>query len=314
MQTKTFTPIVLAFTPNYVVPAATCLLSMLEHSSSSSKYHIICLLTEPLAQELQLLLEGLHDERLRFTFINLEDYQLDIYVDNRYTIAASYRLLLPELLPDYDKVIYLDCDIIVKQDLAALFENTDLSDHYLAAVYEAALPFQEEYLKSIGSQPGHYFNSGFLLMNLVLLRQDKMAPKFLEASKQEGLQFPDQDVLNQLCKHKTLALSPIFNGIRTYFLPQYKNYFLKRYSENDWEQVQKRGTIHYTGAKPWNTFTVKFHEWWNYYDKLPKSLKQLGQINEKMKLIYKITNHWMGMTGLKLIQKLYRTLKSNDKS
>lgn len=313
MQKKTITPIVLAFTPNYVVPAATCICSILDHSNPSAQYHIICLLTEPLSEELQLLLQGLNPERLQFTFLNLKDYQLNIYVDERYTIAASYRLLLPELLPNYDQVIYLDCDIIVRQDLAAIYEKTELHNNYLAAVYEAALPFQEEYLNSIGSKPGHYFNSGFLIMNLALLRQDNMAPQFIEASKQQGLQFPDQDVLNQLCKDKTVALSPIYNGIRTYFLPQYKDDFLKRYSAKEWEEVQKTGTIHYTGAKPWNHFTIQFHEWWEYYEKLPISFKQLGQVNVKMKLFYSITNNWIARTGLRWSQQLYRTLKFNGK-
>lgn len=309
MQKKAITPIVLAFTPNYVVPAATCIWSILDHSNPSAHYHIICLLTEPLSEDLQLLLQGLDTERLQFTFLNLKDYQLNIYVDERYTIAASYRLLLPELLPNFDKVIYLDCDIIVRQDLAAVFEKTDLRNNYLAAVYEAALPFQEDYLKSIGSQPGDYFNSGFLIMNLDLLRQDNMAPQFLEASKQQGLQFPDQDVLNQLCKNKTVPLSPIYNGIRTYFLPQYKDDFLKRYSAKEWEEVQKTGTIHYTGAKPWNHFTVKFDIWWHYFDKLPRAIKELNQVNTKMQRLYRFRSFGFGRWVLDPVLTLYRKIK-----
>lgn len=309
MQKKTITPLVLAFTPNYVVPAATCIWSILDHSNPSAHYHIICLLTEPLSEDLQLLLQDLDPERLQFTFLNLKDYQLNIYVDERYTIAASYRLLLPELLPNYDKVIYLDCDIIVRQDLAAVFEKTDLRNNYLAAVYEAALPFQEDYLKSIGSQPGDYFNSGFLIMNLDLLRQDNMAPQFLEASKQQGLQFPDQDVLNQLCKNKTVALPPIYNGIRTYFLPQYKDDFLKRYSAKEWKEVQKTGTIHYTGAKPWNHFTVKFDIWWHYFDKLPRAIKELNQVNTKMQRLYRFRSFGFGRWVLDPVLTLYRKIK-----
>ncbi|MEN5233636.1 glycosyltransferase family 8 protein [Sphingobacterium faecium] len=309
MQKKTITPLVLAFTPNYVVPAATCIWSILDHSNPSAHYHIICLLTEPLSEDLQLLLQDLDPKRLQFTFLNLKDYQLNIYVDERYTIAASYRLLLPELLPNYDKVIYLDCDIIVRQDLAAVFEKTDLRNNYLAAVYEAALPFQEDYLKSIGSQPGDYFNSGFLIMNLDLLRQDNMAPQFLEASKQQGLQFPDQDVLNQLCKNKTVPLSPIYNGIRTYFLPQYMDDFLKRYSAKEWEEVQKTGTIHYTGAKPWNHFTVKFDIWWHYFDKLPRAIKELNQVNIKMQRLYRFRSFGFGRWVLDPVLTLYRKIK-----
>ena len=61
-------------------------------------------------------------------------------------------------------------------------------------------------------------------MNLAQLRQDNMVPRFLEAAKAEGLQFPDQDVLNQLCKDRILGLPPYYNSIRTFFCLSIKGF------------------------------------------------------------------------------------------
>ncbi|MDV3952007.1 stress protein [Elizabethkingia anophelis] len=302
-------PIVVAFTSNYFIPAATCLYSILRHSSETEKFHVICLLTEELPERMKDKLKRLGGDRICYSFINLTGKLHDIYIDERYTVAASYRLLLPDLLPEYNKVLYIDCDVIVRSNLAKLYKELDLGTHYLGAVFEASLDFQISYLESIGCTPGKYINSGFLVMNLSQLRQDNMVPKFLEAAKKEGLQFPDQDVLNQLCIDRILGLPPYYNSIRTFFLPQYKNDFLKYYSEEDWDKVQKHGTIHYTGGKPWNSFTIKFVEWWDYYKQLPADIKNEWNVNKKMYILYKLYHTIIGNFLINSLQGIYRKIK-----
>ncbi|NAW51334.1 glycosyltransferase family 8 protein [Elizabethkingia argentiflava] len=300
------TPIVLAFTPNYFIPAATCLYSILKHSPEEENFHIICLLTEELPQAMKDKFLHLTRNRVRYSFINLTGKLQDIYVDERYTIAASYRLLLPELLYEYDKVMYIDCDVVVRNDLAELYHKTDLGENYLAAVFEATLDFQIPYLQSIGCTPGEYINSGFLIINLDQMRKDHMVPKLLEAAKASHLQFPDQDVLNQLCVGKIIALPPYYNSIRTFFLPQYKTAFLNRYSEEDLQRVFRHGTIHYTGAKPWDTFTIKFDTWWSYYEELPLEIRQESKVNKKIWILYRFYKTSMGYFLISLLRNIYR--------
>lgn len=281
-------PIVVAFTENYVVPAVTCLSSLIKNSESKYKFEIICLLTKELPVHLQELLTSFAPDRLSFRFISLEGALDGVYVDERYTIAASYRLLLPNILKEYDKVIYTDCDVIIRNDLGKLYYETDLKDNYLAAVYEATLDFQISYLKEIGCEPGFYFNSGFLIMNLKQMRVENLTEKLIEGLRVPYLQFPDQDVLNIYCQGRVLALAPIYNSIRTFFLQQYQTEFLRKYSKSDWVKVQKHGTIHYTGGKPWNEVTIKFEEWWHYYLALPDAYKQLWKGNPKLEFFAKV--------------------------
>lgn len=265
-------PLAIAFTPNYFVQAAATLRSVLD-ASPRGQFRVICMLSEEIPQRMQDKLQRLGGERLTLEYILLKGRMEGVYIDPRYTEAASLRLLLPELLPELDKILYLDCDIIVRQDLAQLWEKTDLADNYLAAIYEAAIEGQAERFRALGCDPAKYFNSGFLLMNLAQMREEKVSEKLLEACRVPYLEFPDQDALNQVCQGRVLPLSPLYNSIRTFFIPKYKADFVRQYSEPLWEQVQREATIHYTGGKPWNLFTVQFAAWWMVYDRLPEEIK-----------------------------------------
>lgn len=304
-----YVPIVVAFTENYFVPAITCLSSILKNSDSKYKFEVICLLTKDLPVRLQELLNNFSPDRMKFKFLNLDGALEGVYVDERYTIAASFRLLLPDLLKEYDKIIYTDCDVIIQNDLGKLFETVELKDNYLAAVYEAALDSQIPYLNEIGCKPGYYFNSGFLVMNLQQMREDNLTQKLIDGLKVPYLQFPDQDVLNIHTQGRVLPLKPIYNSIRTFFLPQFKPEFLKRYSEKDWEEVHDHGTIHYTGGKPWNELTVKFEVWWKYYFQLPAEIKETWVENAKLSWLGKMMNFpVLGKLSLGAIQ-MYRKMK-----
>src|SRR5690554_6271155 len=125
VETTGVIPLVLAFTPNYFLPVATFMLSLLEHSKSTDKYCIICLLTKDLSSQMQHELSLLGGNRCEIHYMNLDGYLKDIYIDQRYTVAASFRLLLPDLLPEYDKVLYMDCDLIIRNNMANLFHSVD---------------------------------------------------------------------------------------------------------------------------------------------------------------------------------------------
>lgn len=302
------TPLVIAFTPNYFVPAATMLQSVL--ASSEGTFRVICLVSEEIPARMQEKLQRLGRDRMSFEYIALGGRLKDIYTDPRYSEAASYRLLLPDLLPDYDKVVYVDCDVIVRQDLDALYRSTSLEGCYLAAVFEAPIEKQAERFAALGCRPREYFNSGFLVMNLAAMRQEGVVERLLEASKVDYLEFPDQDALNQVCMGRVRALSPLYNGIRTFFIPRYKPDFVAQYgSEALWQEVQEKATIHYTGGKPWNLFTVKFSEWWSTYDKLPREIQCEWTPSRKITILWHVYRTTLGRKVIDATRAVVRKLK-----
>lgn len=303
------TPLVIAFTPNYFVPAAVTLKSIAQSSAAHAQYEIICLVTEDIPERQKALLEKAYGDRMTFSYVNLSGRLQGAYVDPRYSEAASYRLLLPEILPEYDTVAYIDCDVIVRNDISELYDRTYLKNFLLAAVYEAPIEKQAERWASIGCDPEHYFNSGFLIMNLKKMREEGTSEKLIAALKVDYLEFPDQDALNQVCQGQVFPLPPIYNSIRTFFLPQYKNDFLRHYQPEDWDEVQKHGTIHYTGGKPWNLFTVEFGEWWKVYRKLPDAIKAEWSPNKKIKVLSSIYLTAPGRWLMDTVRNISRLLK-----
>ena len=234
---------------------------------AEGELHVICLLSEELPERLKLKIQLIGEGRTCYSFVNLQGKLQHIYIDQKYTEAASYRL------------------------------------------FEASMDFQLDHLKTIGCNPNEYINSGFLIMNLELMRKDNMVEKFIEASKVDYLEFPDQDVLNQLCKDRILALPPYYNSIRTFYLPQYKKFFLQKYTEQDWLEVHRHGTVHYTGAKPWNQFTVQFQLWWQYYEQLPEIIKKEWQVDKKIYFLSKLYRTSCGTFVVDKLQALYRKMK-----
>lgn len=304
------TPIVIAFTPNYFVPAATTLKSILDSSAPEAKYEVICLVSEEIPVRQQQLLMRMAGERMVFRYVKLAGSMDGAYVDPRYSEAASYRLLLPEILPDYDMVIYIDCDVIVRNDLSELYRGMNLDKFLLAAVYEAPIEHQAERWSAIGCNPRGYFNSGMLVLNLQQMREEGTSAILMQELKADYLEFPDQDVLNKVCRGLVFPLPPIYNSIRTFFLPQYKKEFLDVYTEDDWDEVQNHGTIHYTGGKPWNLFTVKFGEWWRTYDSLPKEIKSEWKPKYSVWLLSRMFSIRSVGSFFERVMYCYRTIKS----
>ncbi len=124
--------------------------------------------------------------------------------------------------------------------------------------------------------------------------------------------MPDQDVLNILCQGRVHGLSPVYNSIRTFFLPQYKKEFVNRYSEKEWGLVQQSGTIHYTGGKPWNEFTIKFGDWWAYYFSLPEAVKAQWTPSNKVLKLGRLSSLPFISTLVEGAINLYRRIKHTN--
>lgn len=284
-------PVVIAFTSNYLIPAATLVHSVLRNSSSS--FEFVCLTEKTVPEQQRRKLEKMVQGRVSFRYLEKMSLPEEAYIDARYSAAAEYRLLLPELLPDYDKVLYIDCDVIIRNDLAPFYETANLGSNLLGVVYERT----------------GYFNSGFLLMNLEQMRKEKTSQKLMEVLKTDYLEFPDQDALNKVCSGRVLALPPYHNGIRTFWLPQYRNEFLALYSEEDFEEMVSHGNIHYTGGKPWDIFTVRFGDWWDEYSQLPEEIKQEWTPSSRIATISKFYSNRLGRKCIDSLQSVYRMIK-----
>ena len=133
--------------------------------------------------------------------------------DDRFTAAMWYRVLLPELLPNVERVLYLDADAIAVDSLAPLWA-TDLGEHWVGAVTNVLEPWAAGRPAELGLDgPGAYFNSGVLLLNLEQIRRDGRGEALRAFARERGgeLLWPDQDALNVVLGPRRLPLAPRWN-------------------------------------------------------------------------------------------------------
>jgi lipopolysaccharide biosynthesis glycosyltransferase len=202
-----------------------------------------------------------------------------------YPAAAYYRLAAAELLPNYDKCLYLDVDILVRHDLRDLY-NTDIDSCYIAGMKDMALVDSEWFLHYIKfdlqfSDSYQYINSGVLLMNLDLIRQHGLTEKLVVAAKhgidgERPFTFADQDAWNKVCYGMVKFLDPEWNVFShlLLILEESQEYYKKAEIIFGKKQFKKAcvnpSIVHFAGLKPWvNPFQPYADEWWEYARQTP---------------------------------------------
>lgn len=147
-------------------------------------------------------------------------------------VAMWYRLMLPKLVPNVSRIIYADIDIIFCRDLIDVYE-LELGKNVLAAV---------------PTRTNKYFNSGFLLMDLDKIRDEKIYDKWIQSAQENQYKNPDQDVLNY-----TLMGRILFMPLRYNFQLSHGSRIFKIYTETELDDLKHNLTVlHYSDyMKPW---------------------------------------------------------------
>lgn len=187
------------------------------------------------------------------------DKRLQIRVPETIAISAYARLFLPSILPaDIEKVLYVDCDTVIADDLSE-FWNTDLHDMYVAGILDT-LPNNESKEKVGMRADDAYINSGVLLINLDMWRKDHIQQKFIDflLAHNGNVHHHDQGLINGVCRDRICIVPPQYNCTSNYFSHPYA--LLERtntpfYSEQECQEAMAHPAIlHFTEGfynRPW---------------------------------------------------------------
>lgn len=237
----------IAFTvsDNYIDYMGTTLLSILKHNKEEAI--TVYLLTTAISPYSLFKLKRLEKdyEQLTIKVRVVDASQFDNLPLNRSHITRPevyFRMAFPSLLPEVDKILYLDSDLLVKKDLTTLW-HTDLEGNYMAAVSEPPSEGGFDYRKSIGMrQPELYFNSGVLLMDLKKMRNDGIEKRLLACGQEikDKILLQDQDIINVALEGQIKPIDIIYN---------YGYMERQANLRSDDELV----IIHFSLEKPWDT-------------------------------------------------------------
>lgn len=286
---KQVIPVVWGIDKKYVFQPFVVMHSILRHSKEN--YHFFILTADDVQKNVDELTRILKREYDNFELsVKLVETNcfIEAQIHNQHLSKAAYfRLLIPEIIQEYDKCIYLDCDLIVHGDLKELYE-IQLGDNYLAGVKDCHIiadtprEIQHQHILGIPARD-KYINSGVLVMGLKKLRQDRIVSYFLEQMKRENW-YEDQDVLNVCCYPFIKVLSLKYNLFHFYVGANIDRLFDLPYEKRDFDfDHDKPYILHMGGAyKPWDGFKVKGYIEW----------RQLAEVFSESKIYQYYHDKW----------------------
>lgn len=270
--------------------AGVCLHSLCSNARGKCKYQIYCIVDAGVNSGMRQMLRDCIPSPHKIEFIEIKGDEIkhsDYW--NRATSfqrSAMYRLLLPQVLPHLDKILYIDSDTIIAKDLCEL-DSIDIGDNLLGAVREFSIaetirqkPELFTHIKQYGIDKlvasARYFNSGVLIMNLKEFRRQNITHRALHLFETgPGFWCCDQDTLNIICANKVTYIPFRFNrwGQLTgdYLFKFCHSHGLE--TKNAHSDVSDYTILHFVGTKPW-TIEPPYaaHQedvWWCYAARTP---------------------------------------------
>jgi len=183
---------------NYVIPLAVALKSLLDHFPEGRELKII-IGDVGISQENKDKLSEIYPlEFIKIDISKVKDIKINIVY---HTSAIFARLILVEML-NINKALYLDPDIIVKDDITNLWDM-DITDYVLSAAQDDTIPDRDGYI---------YFNSGVMLINFKKWKKEKVTERAIKFVSKNITNHTDQDALNDILKGNYLRFSKKWNS------------------------------------------------------------------------------------------------------
>jgi lipopolysaccharide biosynthesis glycosyltransferase len=267
--------ILFALDNNFARHCASAMASILSnHKISSDEDKIRFFIVGNLSGENREKLISLRKiQDFQYTFIEVDESQFSKIPLEGSSVTICYRLIIPEIMPEtVDKVIHLDCDLVVNTDIKNLWD-INIVDYLLAAVLD-----EPDLYKKV-----NYFNAGVMVFNIKELRKFDFKSKwrtYVDAlDKKTKLKYYDQDILNFIICNRVLFLEPNWN-IEKYNLKQF-------FSAAD-TNAKDLYIIHYTTqAKPWMPLSDHpFKDLYIKYAKMTAWKREVGEYSFTNKFFY----------------------------
>jgi lipopolysaccharide biosynthesis glycosyltransferase len=267
---------------DYTYPTLVSMISILENSSRYTFYTFYLLVEKNIFEkqnkEKFTHLEEKYD-RCKVIIFELTNENLSNANTKRYPITTYYRLLLPKLIPDINRIIYLDGDTLVFSDLTEMI-NLEMNNNIILGFVDNSY----KKAKQFGIKTNKYITCGVILINLKKMRKENISQKFFDFinKNKNKLTQEDQTVINIVLHGRIDFLPPKF-GMWNFYnkksLLKHNHYINKKlgikvYNDSEFLKGWKHPSIlHYVRKKPWNSIdnlrTKRFFcdKWWKYAKK-----------------------------------------------
>ena len=280
-DTRSRIPIVIITDEGYVLPTLVAITSIVENKADETFLDFF-IVTPGLSENSSLSFSIFKSDSVHISFIHepIDEFKaMHKNPDAKFggsTHADLIKFRLPYLINEYDKLLYLDGDIIVKEDLSTLYAY-DVKDYYVAAVIDTCV-LNSDNKHTYSHCVENYFNAGIMLMNLEKMRKDKISEKLIAKKKEiNDPQLFLQSTLNLVFDGKVRPLPLRFNvyydGLirikSKYTIDQLNEKYDARYTSIQ-DIASDAAIIHYCAKKkPWFAADLSLSsEWYDYFLRL----------------------------------------------
>lgn len=257
---------------NYIYPIIVSMKSLVSNADYNTFYNIYILHTPDFTQyskELLKTLEKKYYYKCHIIFCNMGNKYNGLQLSFKLATPAYYRLSLQDILLDVKRIIYLDGDTLVFQDLKDLI-GLDMKE----SVIMGFLDSMPDSIESFGFKNATVICSGVLLMDLDGLRKNNYTKKIEDFifKYKDNLTQHDQTIINVVMQDK---ISPIPAKYGIWEAWKYKSElkkYLKSYrfrmsykEEELLNAIKYPAIVHFTRLKPfWKKHTAFYYDWWRY--------------------------------------------------
>ncbi len=255
----------------YAYITGVAIASILKYANPEDQFNIVIIHKDipEYKQELIKQLAEIKKCNIEFRKIEVKDF-LDYRNKNECYEASNYRLRLASLCPEFDRIIFLDSDVLVLQSLRTLWK-TDMTNYHMACVVDPFVKAHYNYTIADKERfPNKRFNTGVMLCNLKKWREDKselqLKQDFLWYTSKYNL-TPDQEALNVAFKDTILELDAVYNCMGPVYMKGNCD------EPKIWEKALENPVImHYAGVweRPWVTpGAYGCAQWWHVARQTP---------------------------------------------
>jgi lipopolysaccharide biosynthesis glycosyltransferase len=286
----------------YMFVTGVLLQSIADNANPDYFYDIVLLHTGGLSDSAMDVCRGVYDKKdnilIRAADVsrNFAPYK-NISVRGEFTVDTWYRLMLPDIFPQYDKVLYLDSDMVVLNDLTELWE-TDIGGYCAAAVRDLDFianchknyeDYYEKILKHINiKNVNDYFQAGTILFNLAELRKHFTSAEIFKVAMSRVWHFQDQDVLNFILRGKVKYIGQRWNAFSLLEPASGRSGLMREWLPvpllREYEQAAKNPSIiHFAGQpKVWMNLRIDLRQfYWKYARRSPYYEQIIDNFNTK---------------------------------
>lgn len=265
--------VVLACDDKYL-PYTSVLLESIKQNTSEEYLYDLVIMHRDISEIHQKQLSGIFDcsnnVMLRFANVsqNFECYK-DVYISRHLTVETYYRFLILDVFIGYNRVLYLDCDMVVDKNIANLY-FLDLEEKSIGAVRDfdfaaaAVAPktkelYEKQILKYLSlDKADNYFQAGVLLFDLDKIRTKYKSADLFSVALSRDWYYHDQDVLNYLFVNDVKYINPMWNVYTLLEANSSREQLINKelaahYVEEYKTSRNSIGIVHFAGVpKPWN--------------------------------------------------------------